>query len=68
MNTTAEVIARLTAELASWEADFISRQKFVSTKTFATKKEHRLAIIELADFKKVVEGKRNRLNEFLAKV
>jgi hypothetical protein len=63
MNTT---IARLTTELASWKADLANRKQYVSTHTYSTKKEYRYALICIADFEKVVEGKSRQLNEIIS--
>lgn len=68
MNTNASLIAILTAELLSWEADLARKQALIKDFKFNTKKDERYALIEIADYAKVVEGKRNRLNEILAKV
>jgi len=67
MNTNASVIAMLTAELVSWEKCLARKQALIKGFKFNTKKDERYALIELADYTKVVEGKRNRLNEYLAK-
>jgi hypothetical protein len=68
MNTNAEVIATLTAELASWEMFLARNEACVKGFKFNTKSDERRALIAIADIKYVVEGKRNRLNEYLAKV
>lgn len=68
MKTPAEVIAHLNAELASWEMFLARNEACVKGFKFNTKSDARRAEIAIADIKYVVEGKRNRLNEYLAKV
>lgn len=68
MKTRTEVIAHLTAELVSWEQFLARNEACVKGFKFNTKSDARRAEIAIADITKVVEGKRNRLNEYLAKV
>jgi hypothetical protein len=68
MNTNASTIALLTAELVSWEMFLARNEACVKGFKFNTKSDERRALIAIADIKYVVEGKRNRLNEYLAKV
>jgi hypothetical protein len=68
MKTRTEVIAHLTAELVSWEQFLARNEACVKGFKFNTKSDARRAEIAIADIIKVVEGKRNRLNEYLAKV
>ena len=67
MHTPAEVIAHLKAELASWEMFLARNEACVKGFKFNTKSDERRALIAIADITKVVEGNRNRLNEYLAK-
>lgn len=68
MHTNTSTIAILTAELVSWEQFLARNEACVKGFKFNTKSDARRAEIAIADIKKVVEGKRNRLNEHLAKV
>lgn len=64
---TQNTIARLASELASWEADLTRKQALVKGYQFPTKKDERYAMIEIADYQKVVEGKRKQLAQHIGK-
>ena len=67
MNPASETITRLATELASWEADLARKQELLKGFKFNTKQDERRALIEIADYTKVVESRRRQLNSLLAK-